>query len=166
MFQSFCNALTRGVQAVLGVLFLGLILAVAAQVIARNVLQVPLLWTSDVAQLLFSWLIFIGAAIGLRQGAHYFVDILPAGNGALQRAVTWFGILASAAVVYILVTNGWALTMARARGEIQSIGISRLWLYLPIPLSGAMMALFLAEIAWREWRSGDGVPPGSQERGQ
>jgi len=164
MYSKICHGLMRGVETVLGVLFLGLIVSVALQVIARNVLHIPLLWTSDMAQLLFSWLIFIGAAVGLRQGAHYFVDILPEGDGMLGRAVTWFGVLAGAAVVWILIVNGWALTMARARGEIQSIGISRMWLYLPIPLSGVMMGLFLVEIAMNEWR---GTPPDtSQERSQ
>ncbi len=42
--------------------------------------------------------------------------------------------------------------MARARGEIQSLGISRLWLYLPIPAGGLLMALFLIEIAVAQWR--------------
>lgn len=164
MFEKLCHAIMRGVETVLGLLFLGLICAVALQVIARNVLQIPLLWTSDVAQLLFSWLIFVGAAVGLRQGAHYFVDILPTGQSSFNRAVTWFGLLASAVVIWILIVNGWTLTMARARGEIQSIGISRLWLYLPIPLGGALMALFLVELALKEWR---GVTPvTTQERAQ
>jgi TRAP-type C4-dicarboxylate transport system permease small subunit len=152
MFQDFCQRVMRAAEIFTGVLFFGLICAVALQVVARNILQIPILWTSDVAQLLFAWLIFVGAAIGLRQGAHYFVDILPPADGAFRRGVTWFGIAAGAVVIFILVTNGWALTMARARGEIQSIGISRLWLYVPIPISGVMMALFLAEIALKQWR--------------
>ncbi len=142
----------RTAEVVSGILFFGLIGAVALQVIARNILSLPMLWTSDVAQLLFSWLIFVGAAIGLRQGAHYFVDLWPAGDSPARRAISWFGILVSVVVVFILVSNGWALSMARARGEIQSIGISRMWLYLPIPVSGVMMALFLVEIALKQWR--------------
>ena len=152
MFQTICHRVMRAAEIAAGAMFFGLICAVALQVIARNVLRIPILWTSDVAQLLFSWLIFIGAAIGLRQGAHYFVDVLPAADNAFRRGVTWFGLAASVVVIFILVTNGWALTMARARGEIQSIGISRLWLYVPIPISGAMMALFLVEIALKQWR--------------
>ncbi len=70
----------------------------ALQVLTRNVLRIPMLWTSDVAQLLFAWLIFVGAAIGLRQGAHYDVDLLPKGNAALTRAITWFGIAMGAIV--------------------------------------------------------------------
>lgn len=152
MFENFCHQVMRVAQVIAGAMFFGLICAVALQVIARNILQIPILWTSDVAQLLFSWLIFVGAAIGFRQGAHYFVDILPATDNAFRRGVTWFGIAASVVVIFILVTNGWALTMARARGEIQSIGISRLWLYVPIPVSGVVMALFLVEIALKQWR--------------
>ena len=142
----------RGAEMIAGALFFAMICAVALQVIARNILAIPILWTSDVAQLMFAWLIFVGAAIGLRQGAHYFVDLWPEGNGTARRAITWFGLIVSVVVVFILVVNGWALAMARARGEIQSLGISRMWLYLPIPVSGVMMALFLVELALKQWR--------------
>lgn len=152
MLERISDRVMRITEILSGFLFLGLIVSVALQVIARNILQLPMLWTSDVAQLLFSWLIFVGAAIGLRKGAHYSIDLLPKAENGFRKSVTWFGIFASAAVLYILVVNGWDLTMARARGQIQSLGISRLWLYIPIPISGVMMSLFLAEIATAQWR--------------
>jgi len=152
MYERFCHAVMRSAQIATGALFFAMICAVALQVIARNILAIPILWTSDVAQLMFSWLIFVGAAIGLRQGEHYYVDLWPEGDSAARRAVTWFGLVVSVVVVFILVVNGWALSMARARGEIQSLGISRMWLYLSIPVSGVMMALFLVELAMKHWR--------------
>lgn len=152
MYERLCHAVMRGAEVISGALFFVLICAVALQVVARNILAIPVLWTSDAAQLLFAWLIFLGAAIGLRQGAHYFVDLWPEGDSPFRRALTWFGIVISVVVVFILVVNGWALSMARARGEIQSLGISRMWLYIPIPVSGVMMALFLVELALKQWR--------------
>lgn len=145
MIERICDAATRVAEALSGAMFLCLIVAVALQVLARNVLQAPMLWTSDVAQLLFSWLIFVGAAIGFRKGAHYAIDLLPRSNPLLQTFLDWLGVLAALAVIYILVFKGWNLTMIRSSGEIQSLGVSRLWLYLPIPVSGALMALYLVE---------------------
>ncbi|OSP56769.1 TRAP transporter small permease [Pseudoruegeria sp. SK021] len=147
MLELVSRRVMRASEVLTGVMFFGMIVSVAMQVIARNVLSLPMLWTSDVAQLLFSWLIFIGAAIGLRKGAHYFVDILPKGNGWFDAGVVWFGIAMGAIVSSILVVNGWDLAMLRAPGQVQSLGISRFWLYVPIPISGAMMMLFLIEIA-------------------
>lgn len=147
MLERVSGHVMRIAEVLTGAMFFGLITAVAMQVIARNLLHMPMLWTSDMAQLLFSWLIFVGAAIGLRRGAHYAIDILPRDNAALRTAISWFGIAAGAAVIFILVVNGWALATARAPGEVQSLGISRFWLYVPIPVSGVMMALFLVEIA-------------------
>lgn len=147
MLERFCDRVTRVAEVLTGALFFGLIVTVALQVITRNVLRMPMLWTGDVAQLLFAWLIFVGAAIGLRKGAHYAIDLLPQDNALVRAGIEWIGITAGGVVVYIMIVNGWALASLRASGEVQTLGISRLWLYVPIPISGVMMALFLVETA-------------------
>ena len=154
MLTRFCDRVARIAEVATGALFFGLIVTVAAQVLTRNVLRLPMLWTGDVAQLLFAWLVFVGAALGLRRGAHYAIDLLPRQGAGLRAAVDWLGIGAGGVVVYILVRHGWTLAALRAPGEIQSLGISRLWLYAPIPLCGAMMALFLLEAAVARFGSG------------
>lgn len=147
MLERFCDRLNRVAEILTGAMFFGLIFTVALQVVTRNVLRMPMLWTGDVAQLLFAWLIFVGAAIGLRKGAHYAIDLLPQDNAFVRAGIEWISITAGAVVVYIMMVNGWALASLRASGEVQSLGISRLWLYAPIPTGGAMMALFLVEAA-------------------
>lgn len=144
------NRLCDGVSKIVGTLswmaFAALIATVALQVIARNILKVPMIWTSDLALLLFTWLIFIGAATGLRKGAHYVVDLLPIHRPPVRLFATIMGILSGLAVAWLLGVHGWTLARMRASGEIQSLGLSRFWIYLALPASGYLMALYLLEM--------------------
>lgn len=138
------NHIERVVGWLLALLFAGLIGTVFMQVFARNVLLIPLVWTLDLAQLLFVWSIFLGAALAFRRGQHYEINVWPE-RGLLSwipRVVVWVG---STIVIGVLINNGYAMTLIGLNREMQSLGFSQLWFYLPIPLSGCLMALFLAE---------------------
>ena len=135
----------RVVATLLWVGFAALVLTVGLQVLARNVLHVPMVWTLDLAQLLFAWLIFVGAAIAYRRGVHYRIDLLPDGWSRAGMVLDVVGALASLTVVVVLVRYGWTLTDMRATSRVQALGLSEAWFYASIPTSGALMGLFLAE---------------------
>lgn len=50
---------------------------VAIQVFARYVLNSPLTWTEPASILLMGWFIFLGAAVGIREGYHLGFDVVP-----------------------------------------------------------------------------------------
>ena len=125
--------------------FGAMIVVVLMQVVFRNFLQIPLIWTLEFAQLCFSWCIFIGAAVAFRRDAHYHLDIIPA---SFQTAGSWqriFALLLSAIVIYVLLVFGVKFTEIGLTRSSLSLGISELWFFLPIPLSAASMVLFLVE---------------------
>lgn len=154
MLRSLNGYVERMLLAGLALGFAGLIATVSAQVIARNVLEIPLIWTLDVAQLLFAWCIFIGAAVALRRGGHYALDLFPADQVTLRRAVGLISFAASVIVVFVLIRYGAVLATMGWRQESAAIGISGSWFFAPIPLSGVFMALFLAEHAVDLMRGG------------
>lgn len=131
--------------AFLALAFAAMIATVFAQVAARNLLQTPLIWTLDIAQLLFSWCIFIGAAVAFRRGGHYVVDLLPEGAVLGHRIQSVLSTLAAIVVIAVLIRYGATLAEMATRRVSPSIGISEVWFFLPIPLGGALMALFLLE---------------------
>lgn len=145
MLTHLCDLLTRIVTTLMWIAFGALITTVALQVLARNVLMTPFIWTSDVAQLLFAWLIFVGAAVGLRTGAHYRVDMLPEGNRSINLLADGVALLAGFCVAWLLLRYGWELAMVRKTATVQSLGISRFWMFLPLPVSGALMLFYLVE---------------------
>lgn len=145
MLKRFNDVVTAAIETALGVGFLALICTVALQVVARNLLGLPFIWTLDLAQLLFSWLVFVGAAVAFRRGAHYTVDLWPENSPRIDRVLQAISLLGAAIVVFVLQRYGWNLTRIRWSGSVQSLGISRGWMFVPIPLSGALMLLFLIE---------------------
>jgi TRAP-type C4-dicarboxylate transport system permease small subunit len=132
------------VSALMAAAFTALIGVVAVQVLARNLLSMPVIWTLDVAQLLFSWCIFLGAGVAFRRGAHYIVDLWPAG-GPLAWIPVAASFVASVIVVYVLVWNGMDMAEIMTRRQSQTLGISLTWYFIPIPICGALIGLALME---------------------
>jgi TRAP-type C4-dicarboxylate transport system permease small subunit len=144
MFSRFMDSLEKTFGYVLGGLFAGLIAVVFMQVIARNLLEIPLIWTLDLAQLLFSWCIFLGAALAFRKGQHYVVNLWP-DTGPLAWIPVAASFAASLVVIYVLIRNGAAMTQISLNRMSPSLGITEFWFFIPIPIGGAFMALFLVE---------------------
>ncbi|NJN40653.1 MAG: TRAP transporter small permease subunit [Gammaproteobacteria bacterium] len=147
---NFLKAINRRLERVLlGVLAIAfgtLIAVVFAQVFARNVLAIPLIWTLDVAQLLFAWCIFLGAAVALRWNAHYSLELVPAAWARTNSAMVLIAHVGSVVVIAVLIVSGWAFAQIGLNRLSLALGISEFWFFLPIPLGGAAMALFLAEL--------------------
>ncbi len=160
VLKTLNRRLERTLLGVLAAAFGALIVVVFLQVFARNVLAIPLIWTLDVAQLLFAWCIFLGAAVALRWNAHYSLELIPARWARTNAAVLLVAHVGSVIVVAVLVVSGWAFTQIGLNRLTLSLGISEFWFFLPIPLGGMAMALFLAELlpadlrkAAAAWRS-------------
>jgi TRAP-type C4-dicarboxylate transport system permease small subunit len=124
--------------------FAALIAVVAIQVLARNVAAMPVIWTLDVAQLLFSWCIFLGAGVAFRRGAHYVVNLWPV-TGPLSLIPAVASFVASGIVVVVLVRNGIDMAEIMTRRQSQTLGISLTWYFAPIPICGALIGMALIE---------------------
>lgn len=135
-----------------GAVFAGLIAVVAIQVLARNLFALPMIWTLDLAQLLFAWCIFVGAGLAFRQGAHYIVDLWPA-EGRLSWIPVLAGFAAGVVVAYVLIRHGAEMVDLMARRKSQSLGISRSWYFVPIPICGLLIGLALLEQVQTLWKA-------------
>lgn len=140
------DALETLTSWVMAAAFAALICVVALQVLARNVFSLPMIWTLDVAQLLFAWCIFLGAGVAFRRGTHYIVDLWPA-EGPLAWIPVACGFLAGVIVVYVLLWHGIDMAEITARRQSQTLGTSLAWNFAPIPICGALIGLALLEQA-------------------
>ena len=144
MIMKLNDAMDRLLRSVLAALFAGLISVVFIQVFARNVLKVPMTWTLDLAQLIFSWCIFLGAALAFRYGTHYLVNIWNEDSrfNILPRVVTF---LSSCIVIFVLTWHGTIMSMIGLNRTSLALNISEFWFFLPIPICGTLMGFFLLE---------------------
>ncbi len=91
--------LTQGLAALLVLLEVGLLFA---GVIWRYALDQPLVWSGELAGILFLWLVSLGAVIALRRGEHMRMTILAGRLGARgQRLAACFS-----ALLVVVVTLG------------------------------------------------------------
>ncbi|MFA6433052.1 MAG: TRAP transporter small permease [Candidatus Paceibacterota bacterium] len=57
-------------EKILFVLLSAMTVIVFAQVLSRYVFHTPLYWTEEAARYLQIWIVFLGASVGIRRGAH------------------------------------------------------------------------------------------------
>ena len=114
------------------------------QVFYRYVLGSSLSWSEESARFLFIWVVMLGASMGVKEGFHVavtlFKDWLPprlkTGVDILFTLLT--GVMAAAMVVF-----GSSIADTVAIQQSPAIRISMFWVYLAIPVSGALMLLHL-----------------------
>jgi TRAP-type C4-dicarboxylate transport system permease small subunit len=134
----------------------GLILMTAIvgwQVFGRFVLNSSPSWSEQGAMVLMIWYVFFAAAAGFREGFHIRISLLEhrlSKPGArrlrllVQSVTIAFGI--------ILTVYGTQLVWLVWQHVIPSVGISRGFAYLPIPLCGVLITLFGAMHFLADWR--------------
>jgi TRAP-type C4-dicarboxylate transport system permease small subunit len=123
-----------------------LVIPVSLQIFSRYTALIPsYIWTEEMARFLFIWTIMIGAMIGVRESAHFEVDVwprLPARMEALVRLLGRLGVLV-AALVFV-----WAgIEFTRfAWNRISELAEMPLWcIHIAWPITGATWLVFLGE---------------------
>ena len=123
-----------------------LVVPVAIQILSRHTPWVPTwIWTEEMARFLFVWMIMIGSMVGIRDGAHFDVDLwpeLPPRANALLRVVADLFVLVMA-LVFIwygirFVQFGWDQTSELAE-------LPMVWIFIAWPLAGFTWVVFLGE---------------------
>lgn len=135
--------LDRLLDSMLFVVLAAMAVIVAANVFCRFVLNFSIYWGDEAAQALLVWLTFLGAAVAVRDRAHYSFDYLVTrAHGTLQFAM---GI--ASRVITILALIGllyWGLEVAWGIRPwiMPALEISRAYLYAAGPVGTTFMLLY------------------------
>ena len=135
--------LASGVEWVCLILMAALSVDLMLGVFSRYVLASTFTWYDEIARACFVWVVFLGAAVGVKRGAHFrlhlLVDRFPPG---LQRAAGVFGRLVVIAFSIALVQQGWAFVELGRAQQTPVLGLSKAWIYSAMPVGGALMVLY------------------------
>jgi TRAP-type C4-dicarboxylate transport system permease small subunit len=124
---------------------LGLILT--AQVVMRFGFGLGYAWMEEIARMLFIWVIFLGAVVGMRRNLHIRVE---AGLWIFPSAIRPYAALLGDFVLFAFcLAVAWhgvelAASTLQFDFRLQSTNVSMFWPYLIIPVSFALQALRLA----------------------
>jgi TRAP-type transport system small permease protein len=121
----------------LGVFFVGIVFA---NVLARYVFSAPILGSVEYARIAFVWATFFGASMAVRRRSHIRLEFAaerlpPQVRRVLEILLRVLLIAFLAFVAY----QGWRLTGRVQRTFFPASGVSQILLYLPLPISAAVM---------------------------
>lgn len=151
----------RLLQVLLTLLIAVLIVPVAMQILSRYTGIIPrYIWTEEIARFAFIWIIMIGAAIAVRDGSHFDVDLLPEAKshrGWLASRLVVNGAIALTAIIFLVWGYDFAILGSRQQSEIA--GLPMLSIYIAWPWAGATWLLFVAERVATDMGWMEGPPP-------
>ncbi len=134
-------------QAALAAACAALLLAFMAgawQVFTRFVLAQPSPWSEALVRQALIWMVLLGLAGAIRQGAMVAIEIArAAARGWLKRAVELVILAAILALFGVLFWFGWAMAERVRFQSIAGLEISIAWGYAAIPV-GAVFAIIAA----------------------
>ena len=114
---------------------------------------VPIIWSVDVAQLLFAWLCMLAANQTFHYGQHASVDIIirRLSPGSRDKLFTLFDAL-MIAVLVVLVWYGAQLFNANPQRTLGSTRIGYRWVTLAVPVGAGLMTLTLLHRIFTRYR--------------
>jgi TRAP-type C4-dicarboxylate transport system permease small subunit len=145
------------IEATCAVMVVALAVIVFVQVFNRFVLQTPLAWSEDLAMLLFQWVVFLGAALGVSRMRHFGIELVV--RQFPERVRHWVELLTPvvmAIVAAVMIIQGWAILSINRNRIFATMDLSYTWAFLPIPLSGVLILFYLVQVEISRWR---GKPP-------
>ena len=137
--SDWADGATRWIAVAVGIATVAIVFF---EVLMRYVFRAPLITSVELARLGFVWSCFLGAALGVKRGSHIrFVFFLekcgPVGGTLLQLGVS---LLCTAFFAFLMV-QGVEMTERVYDTFFPALGFSQSWLYLPLPVSAAIMLI-------------------------
>ncbi|UZF95319.1 TRAP transporter large permease [Bosea sp. NBC_00550] len=142
----FANHLDRTlgglVEAVAAVLVLVEIIILGAGVTARYVFHAPLVWSDELASILFLWLSMLGAVVALRRGEHMRMTGLVSRVSPQTRALLE-AVAITASIAFLLLIIPHAIEYAEEENFIvtPALEISNAWRAAAIPVGVGLMLI-------------------------
>jgi TRAP-type C4-dicarboxylate transport system permease small subunit len=118
-----------------------------------NLPSIRFFWVEEIGELCLAWMSFVGAAIGIRRGVHFSVqmitDRLPAGA---RRAVFTAHYLLIAGFGALVAIFGWQVAELNSQSFSPALNLNLRWLYLSSVVGGVLIVIYSAASIADGWR--------------
>jgi TRAP-type C4-dicarboxylate transport system permease small subunit len=115
--------------------------------------SVRFFWVEEIGEYSLAWLTFIGAALGIRRGTHFAVQIvtqrLP---GPLRRAIAIGQAVLLVGFGVLLAVFGWQVTELNSQSYSPALDLNLRWLYLSSVVGGILIAVYSLIALVEAWR--------------
>lgn len=141
-----CDLMTAVAKGILGACIAAIVFITLLAVWQRYVMDNPLSWVEQVSNMLFIWVVFLGAAILYRQNLHIGVDaFLMALNEKNRTIWRWVIELLNLTFIVLLFFASTNLTIRVMGNTSGALDISPAYYYIAAPISCLMMMIYFVE---------------------
>ena len=154
MIARFEALLRRAIDIPAALLVLAEIFVLLAGVVFRFVLHKPLIWSDELASILFLWLAMLGAVVALERGQHMRLTAIVGGLAPRWQA-RCAALAAAVPMLFLLVLLPWARDYAQDEWFIETpaLGWSNIVRAAALPVGFALMLVIsLLRLARQDWR--------------
>jgi TRAP-type C4-dicarboxylate transport system permease small subunit len=118
-----------------------------------NLPTIRFFWVEEIGELCLAWMSFVGAAIGIRRGVHFSVqmitDLLPPGARKAVFTAHYVLIAGFGALVAIF---GWQVSEGNSQSFSPALDLNLRWLYLSSVVGGVLIVIYSAAAIADGWR--------------
>lgn len=154
------GAISHGVEIVAALLVVAEIFVLLAGVVSRYLFHTPIIWSDELASILFLWLAMLGAVVALRRGEHMRMTALVGRASPAMRAFLETVAIA-APVVFLLLIIHPAVEFAQDEAFITTpaLGVANSWRAAALPVGSALMLVvaMLRLLGVADWRHAVGA---------
>lgn len=146
LFSRILDLIEAALNVVTLIFYALIVIVVAFQVLNRFYLQLPIIWTADLAVVMFAWLAFLTTSKAVRRNTHFrmsaLIDLL---KGKSRNFLEVFSILVGGSLALLMVIYGIEMTVDGLKEVSPGLQISMAWAYASVPICGAAMILYSLE---------------------
>ena len=126
---------------------------------ALDLPSVRFFWVEEIGEYALAWLTFIGAAIGIRRGTHFAVQILTERlPREIQRAILVGHYVLLAAFGALVAFFGWQVAELNSQSYSPALDLNLRWLYLSAVVGGVLITLYSLAALNEAWRAANPRP--------
>jgi TRAP-type C4-dicarboxylate transport system permease small subunit len=115
--------------------------------------SVRFFWVEEVGELCLAWMTFIGAAIGIRRGVHFSVQLVTDRfPPRLRLAVFTVHYLLIAGFGVLLAVFGWQVAELNSMSASPALDLNLRWLYLSAVAGGVLIVIYSLASIGDGWR--------------
>lgn len=145
------DVLYKGAVVVCAVALAVMVLVVAFQILGRYLPFLSrALWTEEIARMCLIWLVFLGAAVGVRTSEHFLIDLIPSRvSDRAQRIITTLGLALVAAIAVVLFVGSLSFVDTGLGRTSTTSGLSLVYSFTAPLVSSVLMLVFSVDV-WLE----------------
>jgi tripartite ATP-independent transporter DctM subunit len=141
-FARLESLLVSALQVVTAILVAVEIVVLFAGILARYVFHVPLVWSDEVASILFLWLGILGSALAVARSSHLRMTTLVTRLPARWRsAADSFALAVGAVFMALLLWPSWNYLLLQSDTITATLGITMTWRAMAMPVGFTLMLL-------------------------